>query len=258
MPRTVKYHVDDKRSYGKPGKKSIPVKRKQCETDEKIFPSVVPGQPTDCADIQTLGANVSGVYAIYPGKHTNVYCDMETDGGGWTVFQRRSDGSVDFGRNWSDYKTGFGSISSEHWLGNDMIHQLSNQRNYELRVDLEDYDRNTRYANYALFRVDNETLGYKLNVSGYSGNAGDSLGYHSGQMFSTADNKNNGYHYNCGRMFNSGWWFKYCYRCNLNGEYRHYQGRKTSTGFTWGTWKTEDSCKMSEMKIRPTFEEQDL
>ncbi|XP_041457535.1 techylectin-5A-like [Lytechinus variegatus] len=246
VPQKMTYRVDDKRSYGKHGRvSSFPVQRKTCEIDDSISPSVVPGQPIDCADIQARGANVSGVYAIYPGKHINVYCDMETDGGNWTVFQRRSDGSLDFGRSWSDYKNGFGSISSEHWLGNDMIHRLSNQRNYELRVDMEDSEGNTKYANYAIFRIDNETLGYELTVSGYSGNAGDALWLHNGKIFRTPDMGSG-----CARSYNSGWWYiAPSYRCassNLNGiKFKHYP-----FGVLW-TPLPNRKAKTGEMKIRP-------
>lgn len=95
-----------------------------------------------------------------------VYCDQETAGGGWTVIQRRKDGSVDFYRGWQDYKNGFGELTGEFWLGLDNIHQLTRygKQNY-LRVDLE----NVLFAEYSNFAVDNETNKYKLTVGGYNG-----------------------------------------------------------------------------------------
>ena len=58
-----------------------------------------------------------------------VYCDMETDGGGWIVIQRRnaSMGWVNFVRGWTDYKNGFGDLDGEFWIGLKQIHELTNQ-----------------------------------------------------------------------------------------------------------------------------------
>lgn len=42
----------------------------------------------DCADLLRDGHTASGVYEIYLSRartHVQVYCDMETDGGGWLV-----------------------------------------------------------------------------------------------------------------------------------------------------------------------------
>ena len=71
---------------------------------------------------------------------------MSTNGGGWTVFQRRMDGSVDFYRNWTEYKTGFGDLNGEFWLGLDKISRLTKSGQNVLRVDLEDFENETRYA----------------------------------------------------------------------------------------------------------------
>ena len=44
------------------------------------------------------------------------------------VIQRREDGTVDFLREWKDYKHGFGNVAGEYWLGNEKIHLLTNQQ----------------------------------------------------------------------------------------------------------------------------------
>ena len=75
---------------------------------------------TDCYDALLQGHNESGVYSLQINNVTSsvdVFCDMETDGEGWTVLLKRQDGSVDFYRNWADYKNGFGDFEGEHWLG---------------------------------------------------------------------------------------------------------------------------------------------
>lgn len=58
------------------------------------------------------------------------------------------------------------------------IHALTIQANYELRIDLEDFENSTAYAQYGtfgvgLFSVDPDDDGYPLTVGDYSGNAGN-------------------------------------------------------------------------------------
>ena len=122
----------------------------------------------------SFGDRTDGVKMIYP-QHMEpfeAFCDQTTKGGGWTVFQKRLDGSVDFYRNWTDYKQGFGNLSGEFWLGLDKIHRLTSQTNNKLRVELEDFDGNTSYAEYDTFAVADETDNYTLSVGNYSGKCG--------------------------------------------------------------------------------------
>ena len=131
-----------------------------------------------------------GVYTIQPRSQPafQVYCDMETDGGGWTVFQRRMDGSVDFYHNWTDYQQGFGNLSGEFWLGLDKIHHLIlTSPPTQLRVDMQDFEGNTAFAQYLSFSVSDSATKYLLLASGYyHGTAGDSFAIaygHNGSNF---------------------------------------------------------------------------
>ena len=64
------------------------------------------------------------------------------------VIQRRGDYGEpreSFNRNWDEYKFGFGDPSQEFWLGNENIYMLTRTNEYELRIELEDFDGNQRY-----------------------------------------------------------------------------------------------------------------
>ena len=131
----------------------------------------------DCADIYNCGQKASGVYTIHSEGSSegqppfDVYCDQATAGGGWTVFQKRLDGSVDFYRGWNDYKVGFGHLNGEYWLGLDKLNKLTtlNNKRYKLRVDLEDTVGNTAYAQYDYFAVSSEQSMYQMSLGSYSG-----------------------------------------------------------------------------------------
>ena len=99
----------------------------------------------------------------------DVFCDQKTTGEGWTVFQKRLDGSVYLYRSWDDYKNGFGDLNGEFWLGLDKIYRLTEKKHNRLRVDLEDFTFSTAYAEYDMFEVTNETTKYKLSLGMYSG-----------------------------------------------------------------------------------------
>lgn len=86
------------------------------------------------------------------------------------MLQKRLDGSVDFYRYWNDYKYGFCDLNGEFWLGLDKIHRLTSEGNNMLRIDMEDFEENTRYAQYNMFGMTGENDKYRMSYNSYSGN----------------------------------------------------------------------------------------
>ena len=84
----------------------------------------------------------------------DVRCDMDTNGGGWIIIQRRTDASVTFNRNWNDYKNGFGDLNGNFWLGLEKIHKLASPgKGAILRIDLKHISApiQLKYAEYSNF-----------------------------------------------------------------------------------------------------------
>uniref|UniRef100_A0A2C9KRE4 Fibrinogen C-terminal domain-containing protein n=1 Tax=Biomphalaria glabrata TaxID=6526 RepID=A0A2C9KRE4_BIOGL len=177
-----------------------------------------------------------------------VMCDTKTDGGGWIIFQRRINGSVDFYRDWKEYRDGFGDYNiGEFYLGNENIFSLTSTGQYDLRIDLE--FNNTKYfAQYENFKVLSETEKYKLKIGKYSGNAGDNLSYHNNMFYTTFDrDKYVDSHDNCAEYSSGAWWYSSCHSSNLNGQW----GRTSPKGMNWGILTgSSNSVSFTEMKIR--------
>uniref|UniRef100_A0A8C3A5Z3 Fibrinogen like 2 n=1 Tax=Cyclopterus lumpus TaxID=8103 RepID=A0A8C3A5Z3_CYCLU len=254
---------DDTLENGKNSKSTSNVKNKDKteESDHHI----------DCSDHLLRGGTKNGVYLVTPDLRSRsfpVLCDMELHGGGWTLLQRRQDGSVSFNRTWAEYRSGFGELDGgEFWLGNTMIHLLTRDRDMVLRVELEDFGGVMEYAEYKQFRVASERMRYRLTVGSYSGTAGDALRFsksydHNNRAFTTPDRDHDRYPSgNCGAYYNSGWWFDACMAANLNGRYYVGNYKGVRDGIFWGTWQNisteyyptneRQSFKTVRMMIRP-------
>ncbi|XP_019512394.1 PREDICTED: tenascin isoform X2 [Hipposideros armiger] len=209
--------------------------------------------PRDCSQAMLNGDTTSGLYTIYlngdKAQALEVFCDMNSDGGGWIVFLRRKNGREDFYRNWKAYAAGFGDRREEFWLGLDNLNKITSQGQYELRVDLRDHGK-TAYAVYDKFSVGDAKTRYKLKVEGYSGTAGDSMAYHNGRSFSTFDKDTDSAITNCALSYKGAFWYKNCHRVNLMGRYGD---NNHSQGVNWFHWKGHEySIQFAEMKVRPS------
>lgn len=216
-----------------------------------------------CVELMNAGMRQSGVYYLQIRGTTywflKVYCEQEIADGGWTVIQRRDDFGEpreNFNRDWADYKNGFGDPAKEFWMGNENIYMLTNNEDYALRIELEDFEGNKRYAQYSHFKIHSEADYYKLEIDGYEGNAGDSLNdpwYGSNNSpFSTYNRDNDRSSLNCASMLKGGWWWKSCGR-GLNGLYLHDpQDITARQGIVWFRWRGWDyTLKKATMMIKP-------
>lgn len=212
----------------------------------------------------------SGVYTIWPtGKVLDgpkqVYCDMETSGGGWTVIQRRGYGTATranaekFNKNWREYKLGFGTPTQDYWLGLDSILAMGARCTNELQVVLTYFDETVKSATYSNFTLGPETDNYRLHLAGFTtGQASDIFEKkHNGLPFNTPDRDTTD---KCATETKSGWWFVnkaskgWCAYVNLNGELKD-----TATAVDGMTWRysklltgyNAPAIKKAEMMIRP-------
>ncbi|XP_062574515.1 ficolin-1-like [Saccostrea cucullata] len=177
----------------------------------------------DCKELCERGHTISGSYLIYPYKNNvslEVYCDMETADGGWTE-------QLVLIKNWAAYKTGFGTIQESHWIGNEVIHQLTKGNDSSLYLSITLNNSTTMYEMYQNFSVSDETDKFRLFLGGAAtGTLGDSMlntGSSdkdlSGIAFSTHDSDADLHAGNCADHNKGGWWYNTCHNAFLNGPW---------------------------------------
>ena len=178
-----------------------------------------------CLELLNDGYTKSGKYDIKPYLNVTktVYCDQDTEGGGWTLFLRNAHGLITFDKKWVEYKKGFGNVEYDFWLGNEFLHNVTKLYNshiskaVELYVIVADEDGGSYYAMYKNFAILSENTSYTLHVSQYfNGTMSDALTYHNNMKFSAKDKDNDNRPGNCIEEFHGfGWWYNSCYEAVL-------------------------------------------
>lgn len=200
-------------------------------------------QPRHCSDLLHAGQRQSGVYTVFHKaagpSGQRVYCDMDTDGGGWTVVQRRGqfgNSVYHFYRNWTEYANGFGDPTNEYWIGNQALHALtSDDDEMTLRVVLSNSTEDSQSVDYESVRIENEENLFKLQLGKLLGPAGwDALNNGNGRNFSTFDRDNDvADGENCAVRYRGGWWYNKCHLANLNGLNLNGQHVSFADGIEW-------------------------
>ncbi|GFN87395.1 fibrinogen-related protein 2 [Plakobranchus ocellatus] len=205
--------------------------------------------PTTCE--RGIGDDITKNYPRYvimshDGPKRQILCDTHTDGGGWIVFQRRATGDVDFYRDWTSYREGFGSLTGDFWMGNEALYNLTDKDPYELRIDIRINNGQEVFARYPDFRVESESNNYRLQIGSYSGTAGDAMTYHNKMYFSTFDRDNDENSGSCAVSHHAAWWYKNCEHAELNREWAVTETKVN----TWYDGKTDWKVSFTEMKMR--------
>ena len=130
---------------------------------------------------------------------------MRGSNGGWLVFQKRTNKSVNFFRNWISYKQGFGQYGHDFWLGNRDLRAITNSNEHVLHIELHYSNGSHVFAEYDQFSV--SPRNFTLRVGQYRGNWSDILFFANNSAFSTWDRDNDKVLEACAQQNNGAWWY---------------------------------------------------
>lgn len=214
---------------------------------------------SDCKELFKWGINESGLIDVswQNGSSFPAFCNMEADGGGWLVFQRRND-TTSFYRDWAGFAFGFGDKEGSFWLGLEALHVLTRNKtkNVLLRVDILDDLGKRGYAKYQNFVIGSAAENYSLSYSSYEGDIGDGLARSKGMGFSTFDRDNDMLSdTNCAKKFHSSWWNKDCFDACLNNGHPYGKNEVSipagANTMSWLTWDGKyGNVVYSEMMLK--------
>ena len=204
-----------------------------------------------CEDWLEIGYPGNEAYYIF---HNRRKARVKCLASGWTMIQRREDGSTNFTQNWEGYKQGFGDPSGEYWLGNEMLHQLTKDSPMDIYLRAWSFDGKYIGVKYWGFWIEDEANKYRLHAGTYFGgseaNSGNWLGL-DGAFFSTPDRDNDAHSNHCAKSYKAGWWMTGCGKIGLNGVYSQTAGIPDKKGIFWRSFRGDStSLKAVTINIR--------
>jgi ficolin len=152
---------------------------------------------------------------------------MDADGG-WTRIFNKVDRTSAFDGTWNSYRSPFGNLLGNYWIGLDNMHSLTADFRMKVRFELTSDRGAPNFIEYATFRVLSESDKYQLILSTkIGGNLFDNADYHTNMPFSTPDRDNDLSGSNCARSLSGGWWFQscfyFCFTCESYSVAGHYK-----------------------------------
>lgn len=159
---------------------------------------------------------------------------------------------ISFNNTWNSYKSGFGDVEDEFWLGNDNIHSLTSQEENELKVDIEFFNGSCKTYYFDSFKLENEKSNYRIKIgNSFNGHGANYFLHHDNLEFSTHDRFNGYNKQNCAKVHSGGWWFQnvICYDVFLTGIYKDADDKQNELhSIFWPSWQP---LKTVQMKIKP-------